>query len=114
AHLLRERRHEAGALTFQTTELRPVVTPDGTVVDLQAHVHNRATRLIEDLMIAANEVNAGFLEQHGLPSIRRVVKTPARWDRIRELAASLGGNLPEEADAKSPERSEEHTSELQS
>ena len=103
AHLLRERRHEAGALTFQTTELRPVVTPDGTVVDLQAHVHNRATRLIEDLMIAANEVNAGFLEQHGLPSIRRVVKTPARWDRIRALAALMGGNLPEEPDAVSLE-----------
>jgi VacB/RNase II family 3'-5' exoribonuclease len=103
AALLRERRHEAGALTFHTTELQPVMSPDGTVVDLQARLHNRASRLIEDFMIAANEATAGFLDQHGLPSVRRVVKNPERWDRIRTLAASLGGSLSSEPDARSLE-----------
>jgi VacB/RNase II family 3'-5' exoribonuclease len=100
AGLLRGRRHQAGALTFQTAELQPVLSAEGVVIDLQAREHNRASRLIEDFMIAANQATAGFLEQRGSPSIRRVVKTPARWDRIRDLAASLGGNLPKEADAR--------------
>jgi exoribonuclease-2 len=99
AQLLRGRRHEAGALTFHTTELQPIVSSEGVVVDLQTKLHNRASRLIEDFMIAANESTAGFIEQRRLPSIRRVVKVPARWDRIRALAASLGGNLPEQPDA---------------
>jgi exoribonuclease-2 len=33
-------------------------------------------------------------------SIRRVVKTPERWNRIVELAAEQGEHLPAEADSK--------------
>jgi exoribonuclease-2 len=51
-------------------------------------------------MIAANGATARFLDAHGLPSIRRVVRTPARWPRIVELAGSHGGRLPEEPDAR--------------
>src|SRR5262249_17289598 len=100
ARFLRDRRHECGALTFQTTELQPIRSPEGIVVDLQSKQHNRATLLIEDFMIAANQTTAGFLEQHSFPSIRRVVKIPERWDRIRALAASLGADLSEEPDAR--------------
>lgn len=103
AGFLRERRHEAGALTFHTTELQPVMSPEGQVTDLQVRLHNRASRLIEDFMIAANETTAGFLDLHGLPSVRRVVRDPEHWDRIRTLAASLGGNLSAEPDSRSLE-----------
>jgi exoribonuclease-2 len=103
AQLLRERRHEAGALTFHTAELQPIMSSEGLVVDLQSKQHNRATLLIEDFMIAANQTTATFLDQHGLPSIRRVVKIPERWDRIRALAAGLGANLSPEPDARSLE-----------
>jgi exoribonuclease-2 len=34
-------------------------------------------------------------------SIRRIVKTPERWNRIVDLAAKLGEKLPVEADSKS-------------
>ena len=54
AEVLRERHHEAGALT-----------PEGVVVDLQERLHNGASRLIEDFMIAANQATAGFLDQRG-------------------------------------------------
>jgi exoribonuclease-2 len=101
ARSLRERRHEAGALTFETLELQPVVAPDGTVLELRTKQHNRATLLIEDFMIASNQATARFLEQRGVPVIRRVVRNPERWDRIRTLAASLGGDLPPQPDAKS-------------
>jgi exoribonuclease-2 len=103
ANLLRQRRHEAGALNFQTIELHPVVSEGGEALDLRARRQNRAGRLIEDLMIAANRVTASFLENRGFPSMRRVVKTPVRWDRIVALAGTLGGNLPADPDSKSLE-----------
>jgi exoribonuclease-2 len=95
---LRRLRHEQGALDLETQESRPVVV-DGKVTDLKEEKPNRAKQLIEDFMIAANGVTARFLDAHGLPSIRRVVRTPARWPRIVELAAGLGEKLPAEPDA---------------
>jgi ribonuclease R len=95
----RQRRHEAGALTFQTTEFRPVVTTEGHL-DLRSFVVNRATQLIEDFMIAANQATIAFLEAHDSPSVRRIVRIPKRWDRIRELAIARGTKLPAEPNAK--------------
>ena len=64
------------------------------VLDLTVQHKNRARYLIESLMIAANSVMASFLEDRGVPAIERVVRTPARWPRIVELAATLGEQLP--------------------
>jgi exoribonuclease-2 len=58
---------------------------------------NRAKELIEDFMIAANGVTARYLAQKGSPSLRRVLRTPERWDRIVTLADSFGDTLPREA-----------------
>jgi exoribonuclease-2 len=103
ATALRTRRHEAGALSFRTAELQPVVSADGEVVDVKARQQNRASFLIEDLMIASNQVTAAFLDRHGLPSVRRVVRDPERWERIVDLAATRGGRLPAQPDAMSLE-----------
>ena len=59
---------------------------------------NRATELIKDFMIAANWAVARMLLQ--VSSIRRVVKTPERWNRIVELAAQQGEQLLTEPDSK--------------
>ena len=48
---------------------------------------NRAKDLIADLMIAANGATARFLAEHGFPSLRRVLQSPRRWERIVALAA---------------------------
>lgn len=98
AQLLRRRRYELGALDFETIEARPIAK-DGKIIDLQIVHKNRARELIEDLMIAANGATARFLETHGASSIRRVVRAPKRWPRIRDLAAELGHELPNEPDA---------------
>ena len=103
AQMLRVRRHEAGALSFQSQELRPVMSPEGSVLDLETRQQNRASYIIEDFMIASNQATAGFLDTKKFPSIRRVVRVPARWDRIVALAASLGGNLPAEPDGRALE-----------
>jgi len=97
AQRLNGHRHERGALDFQSVEARPVVR-DGAVVGLEQEAKSSARRLIEDFMIAANGVTAGYLRERGFPSIRRVVRAPERWDRIQKLAEDAGEALPETPD----------------
>jgi VacB/RNase II family 3'-5' exoribonuclease len=99
AQALKNVRHRHGALNIETIEVSPVVLND-KVVDVVKQEKNLATELIEDFMIAANEVVARMLEANKVSSIRRVVKTPERWERIVELAAKLGEQLPTNPDSK--------------
>jgi VacB/RNase II family 3'-5' exoribonuclease len=99
ADRLQQRRDRAGVLNFETVEARPVVA-DGKVVDITVVAMNRARDLIENFMVAANVAMATFLEDHDMPAIRRVVRTPRRWDRIVEIAAELGEKLPKEPSNK--------------
>ena len=90
-------RHEQGALTLETIQTSAVF--DGDVLrDLVADRKNRAHDLIENVMVAANGVAARWLQARGLPSIRRVLRTPEHWDRIVALAAEHGEHLPAVAD----------------
>jgi VacB/RNase II family 3'-5' exoribonuclease len=98
ARRLRARRVDNGALQLQTAEAR-AVAENGEVVSLTLVDTNRGREIIEDLMIAANGVTARFLESRGFASLRRVVRTPRRWDRIVEVAAERGVKLPAEPDA---------------
>lgn len=95
---LRARRQSLGALNFDRTETSAVML-DGEVKGLTVVAKNRATKLIEDFMIAANEVMARTLAQKGMSNIRRVVKSPERWLRIVQLAASHGATLPPDPDS---------------
>ncbi len=102
AQALRARRHEEGALDLETIEPRAVFQDD-TVVDLAVQEKNRARQLIEDFMIAANGATARFLAGKGVPSLRRVVRSPERWQKIVALAAETGDRLPAEPDARALE-----------
>jgi len=99
---MRELRHENGALDLETIEARPVFS-NGNVVDLRQERRNNARMLIEDCMIGANGVTARFLSDHKMPSLRRVVRSPERWDRIEKIADEHGERLPPEPDAKALE-----------
>ena len=92
-------RFQHGALDLETIETRPV-TLGGDVVELARLQKNRATSLIEEFMVAANGVMARTFDDAKVPSIRRVVRTPKRWERIVELAGGLGTTLPAEPDSK--------------
>ncbi len=97
AQRLKKQRVENGALNLQTDEVQPIVLND-KVVDVVKQQKNHATDLIEDFMIAANGVVARMLEK--VSSLRRIVRTPERWDRIVQLAASKGEKLPAQPDSK--------------
>src|SRR5258708_7460107 len=93
AQALKQVRHAHGALRLETLEVRAVFD-GGTLAGLLPDEKNRAKELIEDFMIAANGVTAKYLERKGLPSLRRVLRTPKHWDRIVALAAESGERLP--------------------
>jgi len=92
-------RFQHGALDLETMETRPVMLAD-QAVEIARLEKNRATSLIEEFMVAANGVIARTFEAAGVASIRRIVRTPKRWDKIVEVAAALGTTLPAEPDSK--------------
>ncbi len=94
AQALHVARVKNGALEFHKAEADPVVV-DGRVISVHEAIQNRAMNLIEDLMVAANGVMARALRKGGRSGLQRVVKVPARWDRIVALAAQHGITLPE-------------------
>jgi VacB/RNase II family 3'-5' exoribonuclease len=99
AQALRAHRIADGALDFSRIEADPLVV-DGQVKAIHEAPRNRATQLIEDFMIGANETMAETLRDAGRSCIRRIVRSPQRWDRIVELAGNKGTKLPPEADSK--------------
>jgi VacB/RNase II family 3'-5' exoribonuclease len=103
AQRMKDHRHLRGALSLETIEARPLFEGD-LVSGIAAEEKNRAKTIIEDFMIGANGVAARFLASKGSPSIRRVVRTPDRWDRIVDIAAEHGVQLPGAPDAVSLEK----------
>jgi len=99
AQKIQDYRNRQGALEFGEIKLHPVIV-DGIPVGLEEEQRNRAHKLIENFMIAANVSSTRFLKERNLPTIRRVVKTPKRWDRIMALAQELGEELPSQPDPK--------------
>ena len=99
AQLLKQARQEQGALELATPDAQAVFE-DARLLDLRPDEDNRARELIEYFMIAANEVAADYLERKGVPSLRRVLREPQRWDRIVELARACGEQLPDAPDGR--------------
>ncbi len=94
---LQSYRTTKGALEFESIESTAVVE-DGQIKSIKSVVPNSARKLIENFMVAANVEMAEFLENNGALSLRRIVKTPERWDGIRRIAAEYGEHLPEQPD----------------
>lgn len=98
AQSLKSLRRAQGALSLETIEAKPVFDGD-QIRDLEVEGKNRAKEIVEDFMIAANGVTARYLAAKEFPSIRRVVRTPKRWDRIVELAREHSFTLPADPDS---------------
>jgi VacB/RNase II family 3'-5' exoribonuclease len=102
AQRMKNLRHIHGALTLETIETKPVFDGD-QISALEIEEKNRAKEIIEDMMIAANGVTVRYLSARKFPSIRRVVRTPKRWERIVQIAKEHGSQLPGKPDSKALE-----------
>ena len=98
AQAMKALRHRHGALTLETIEPRAVFDGD-TLTDLRPDSRNRAKELIEDFMIAANTETVEYLDRSVFPSLRRVLRSPERWQRIVDLARESGEELPSQPSA---------------
>lgn len=99
AQKLRLLRRSQGSLELETFQPHAVYDGD-IIIDIRQQPHNRARQLIEELMIATNGCTARFLAEQGTASLRRVVRSPERWQRIVEVAESYGWSLPDEPDGE--------------
>lgn len=99
AQRIQSYRATKGALEFGVVQLEAVIV-DGIPVSIEERQTNRAHKLIENFMIAANVCVTRYLKNQNSPTIRRVVKQPKRWARIVVLAKEAGGELPPKPDPK--------------
>ncbi len=87
-------RRRRGSLDFDLAEPEFLLDPEGRVVSIEASARNRAHRLIEELMVAANRCVAQLLVDADQPALHRVHDRPDPT-RVEELeAALLGARLP--------------------
>jgi exoribonuclease-2 len=100
---LKSQRHKGGALDLETIQARPVFIGD-ELKDLEIETGSRAKDIIAEFMIAANGVVARYLASKNIPSLRRVVRVPKRWDRIVALAAERGAALPADPSSSALEK----------
>lgn len=102
AQKLRVLRRSQGSLEFETFQPKALFSGE-RIVDIRQQPQNRARQLIEELMIATNGCTARFLAAQGSVSLRRVVRSPERWQRIVQVAHGYGVNLPRHPDGKALE-----------
>ena len=91
AHALQGRREQSGALVIDSEEPEFEFDAKGNVAGIHGRAQTESHRLIEHLMIAANEAVAGLLEQRGVPCLYRVHERPdpERVQRLADQLASL-------------------------
>ena len=102
AQKLRVLRRVQGSLEFETFQPRALFQGE-RITAIRQQPQNRARQLIEEFMIATNGCTARFLADKGMASLRRVVRSPERWQRIVEVAHQYGTSLPRQPDGKALE-----------
>lgn len=95
ARWLRTQRQTRGAIDFEIPETRVVTDKDGAAADIVLRQRFEAHRLIEDLMVAANEAVAEYLIERDLPALFRVhtAPDPIKLDLLVRWAAKMGIDL---------------------
>jgi ribonuclease R len=91
AAALQKQREESGALVLDSEEPEFSFDAEGNVSEIAGRVQSESHRLIEHLMITANEAVAKLLEQRGVPCLYRVHERPdpERVERLADQLATL-------------------------
>jgi ribonuclease R len=98
-------RREQGSLDFDLAEPELLLDPEGRVVSIQPAARNRAHRLIEELMVAANRSVAEILMEADQPALYRVHDEPeaTRVEELKQVVADLGLRLKGDPKSMPPE-----------
>jgi ribonuclease R len=107
-------RERAGGLVIDSEEPEVMFDEDGNVREMRMRAQTESHRLIEHLMIAANEAVARHLSERGVSCLYRVHERPepARVLRLVEQLASLGVSTPAVSDTISPSQAAELMGEI--
>jgi len=84
AGILTANRMRRGGMELDTVESKIIVGPDGRAADVQARERGESERIIEELMLTANEAAATFALEKALPFVFRVHEAPA-LDKVAGL-----------------------------
>jgi ribonuclease R len=108
------REGHSGALTLDSSEPEFSFDRDGHVSEVLVRVQTESHRLIEHLMIAANEAVARLLSERGMPCLYRVHQRPQpeRVKRLVEQLASLDVPTPPIPKNMSPSQAAELMGEI--
>jgi ribonuclease R len=108
------REGHSGALSLDSSEPEFVFDGDGHVSEVLMRVQTESHRLIEHLMIAANEAVARLLSERGTPCLYRVHQRPEpeRVKRLVEQLASLEVPTPPVGKNMSPSQAAELMGEI--
>ena len=103
-----------GALAVESSEPEFAFSRAGHVTRQEASEQTESHRLIEHLMIAANEAVATLLETRKLPALYRVHERPepARVERLVEQLASLDVPTPPLPQAMTPQQAGDAVAEI--
>lgn len=100
ARFLGKKRIEAGAMDFDTPEVKFVLDENGFPIDILPRIRLNSMRLIEEFMLMANKTVALHIEwlsekRIRLPFIYRVHEKPStiKIDRFVEFMRALGYNI---------------------
>jgi len=88
AAVLERERERGGALVIDSEEPEFEFDEHGNVTDVLPRIQTESHRLIEHLMITANEAVAALLERQGVPCLYRVHERPDP-ERVQRLADQL-------------------------
>jgi ribonuclease R len=96
-------RRRRGAIDFDLPEAKIVLGKEGEVASIEKRPRNRAHRIVEEFMLAANEAVARWFGARELPTIYRVHGLPdeEKLAAFLELARTHGFEVPDvPADAR--------------
>ena len=98
ARWLRQQRVVRGAIDFEIPETRVLLNEEGIASDIVPRQRFEAHRLIEDVMVAANEAVAEYLIERDLPALFRVhdAPDPVKLELLVRWAAKMGIELDAE------------------
>ncbi len=85
AEVLRERRHKRGSINFDFPESKIIVNSKGKPIEIKPYERNKATKIIEEFMLIANETIAEDFFWQEIPFVYRTHDNPDE-EKIRKLA----------------------------